>query len=110
MFDVAFIGQSAMYAPMFGATLEKVTEGELYDIYVSEGAPIYHLKYTMSGMPMSVSLPLEAKSYMPNPFGSMDYFSVNGIGFYDTDPLGSFGRNDGCIQWSGRCICTYCYR
>ncbi len=98
VFDVAFIGESAMYAPMAGATLEKVTEGELFDIYVSEGAPIYHLKYTMSGMPMSVSLPLEAKSYMPNPFGYMDYFSVNGIGFYDTDPLGSFERIDGGVQ------------
>lgn len=98
VFDVAFIGESVMYAPMVGATLEKVTEGELYDRYVSESAPIYHLKYTMPGMPMSISLPLEAKSYMPNPFGSMDYFSVNGFGFYDTDPLGSFDRIDGGVQ------------
>ena len=83
-----------MYAPMVGATLEKVTEGELYDKYIENQVPIYHLKYTMENMPMMISLPASIKSYMPNPWAYVNNFRVNGQEFVD----GSFERVDGGVQ------------
>ena len=92
--DVKFIGESEMYAPMVGATLERVTEGDLYDVYDEYMSPIYHLTYTMENMPMLISIPNSVKSYMPNPWSMINNFRVNGMDFDD----GSFEFIDGGVQ------------
>lgn len=92
--DIAFIGENAPYAEMFGATLERVTEGPVYDQYKEYMVPIYHLTYRMENLPMLISLPNSVKSYMPNPWSKINNFKVNGMEFTD----GSFERIDGGVQ------------
>lgn len=75
--DVAFIGESEMYAPMVGATLEHLTEGALYNQYKEGESLVYHLTYTMEGMPMRVSIPNTVVSYTVNPYASKNYIRVN---------------------------------
>lgn len=92
--DVCFVGKSVTTAEKYGASLEKITEGPLYDKYRGEGAPIWSLTYTQENQPMLISLPSSAKSYCPNPFLSMDYVNINGVHFYDSLPTGSFKRKE----------------
>lgn len=75
--DVAFIGESEMYVPMVGATLEHLTEGALYNQYKEGESLVYHLTYTMEGMPMRVSIPNTVVSYTVNPYASKNYIRVN---------------------------------
>lgn len=75
--DVAFVGESEMYAPMVGATLEHLTEGALYNQYKEGESLVYHLTYTMEGMPMRVSIPNTVVSYTVNPYASKNYIRVN---------------------------------
>ncbi len=94
--DVSFLGESAYLAEMAGATLEKITEGPLYDKYKENMVPIYHLKYTMENMPMLLSMPTTARAYVPNPYGRRDCFLVNGLNYDET--IGEFERIDGGVQ------------
>lgn len=80
--DVAFIGESEMYAPMVGASLEHLTEGSLYNQYREGQSLVYHLTYTMENMPMRISIPNTVVSYTVNPYVHKDYFRVNNI-IYD---------------------------
>lgn len=75
--DVAFIGESEKYAPMVGATLEHLTEGALYNQYKEGESLVYHLTYTMEGMPMRISIPNTVVSYTVNPYASKNYIRVN---------------------------------
>lgn len=93
---VEFIGESAMYAEMVGATLEEVTEGSLFDQYKEYGAPIYHLTYRMMGMPMRISIPATAVMYTPNPYMKRDIFVVNGLNYDET--VGRFDFLEGGVD------------
>lgn len=93
---VEFIGESAMYAEMVGATLEEITEGLLYDQYKEYGAPIYHLTYRMLGMPMRISIPSTAVMYTPNPYIKRNIFVVNGLNYDET--VGRFDLMEGGVD------------
>ncbi len=93
---VEFIGESAMYAEMVGATLEEVTEGSLYDQYKEYGAPIYHLTYRMMGMPMRISIPSTAVMYSPNPYIKRNIFKVNNLNYDET--VGKFDLIEGGVD------------
>lgn len=86
---VEFTEQSAMYAEMMGFTLEQLTEGELFDMYYDGMSPVYHLRYTMSGMPMAIKLPAKVKKHNVNPYNLRSAFRVNNL-VYDE----YFGPND----------------
>ena len=84
-----FTEQSAMYAEMMGFTLEKLTEGDLFDLYYDGMSPVYHLRYTATGMPMSVKLPSTVRKHNVNPYNLRTAFRVNNL-VYDE----YFGPND----------------
>ena len=91
--DIEFIGENAPYAEMFGASLEHIVDGPLYDQYKEYQVPIYHLTYTMEKLPMLISMPASVKSYMPNPWSLINNFRVNNME-YDN---GAFERTDGGV-------------
>lgn len=93
---VEFIGESAQYAEMVGATLTQITDGAQYDAWKEYGAPIYHLKYKVDNVPMKISLPRGTIYYMPNPYMKRDLFRVNDQN-YD-DQAGSFSYIDGGVD------------
>ena len=95
-FRIEFIGESAMYAEMVGATLEEVTEGTYYDVYKEYGAPIYQLTYRMENFPMKISLPQGTVFYSVNPYMYRDLFQVNGLSYDETG--GSFSFVDGGVD------------
>ena len=74
-----FTEQSAMYAEMMGFTLEQLTEGELFDAYYDGMSPVYHLRYTMSGMPMAIKIPANVKKHNVNPYNIRSAFRVNDL-------------------------------
>ncbi|MBR2128323.1 MAG: hypothetical protein IJ940_05605 [Bacteroidales bacterium] len=80
--DVAFIGESANYAEMVGATLEHLTEGTLYNQYKENESLVYHLTYRTAGMPMKISIPNSVVSYTVNPWNFKNYIRVNDV-IYD---------------------------
>lgn len=93
-----FTEQSAQYAPMVGCTLERLTEGELFDAYYDGMSPVYHLRYTMPGMPMAIKLPAKVKKHNVNPYGLRSSFRVNNV-IYDEyfgpdDIMGEVVLND----------------
>lgn len=94
--EIKFIGESAQYAEMVGATLDHVTEGPLFDQYKEYGAPIYHLTYRMMGMPMRLSIPPTAVLYSPNPYMKRHVFTVNGLNYDET--VGRFELIDGGVD------------
>lgn len=94
--DIKFIGESAQYAEMVGATLEEVTDGTLYDQYKEYGAPIYHLTYRMMGMPMRISIPTTAVMYTPNPYIKRNIFRVNNLNYDET--VGRFELLEGGVD------------
>lgn len=97
--EIKFIGDSADYAEMAGATLEEVTEDtdkELYDLYKEYDAPIYHLTYRMLAMPMRITIPASAVMYNPNPYAKRHNFRVNGLNYDET--AGEFELIDGGVD------------
>lgn len=95
---IEFTEQSAQYAEMLGFTLEHLTEGDLFDQYTDGMNPVYHLKYTMSGMPLSVKIPATVKTHNVNPYGLRTSFRVNNL-VYDEyfgphDLLGEVETNE----------------
>ncbi|MBR5273743.1 MAG: BACON domain-containing protein [Bacteroidales bacterium] len=94
--EIKFVGESAQYAEMVGATLEEVTEGTLYDQYKEYGAPIYHLTYRMMGMPMRISIPATAVMYTPNPYVKRNIFRVNNLNYDET--VGRFDLLEGGVD------------
>lgn len=82
--DVAFIGESVMYAPMVGATLEDVSEDPSFSQYREGQALVYHLRYTMPAMPMTISIPSSIKKHTVNPYMFRHNIRVNDLK-YDED-------------------------
>ena len=82
--DVAFIGESVMYAPMVGATLEDVSEDPSFSQYREGQALVYHLCYTMPAMPMTISIPSSIKKHTVNPYMFRHNIRVNDLK-YDED-------------------------
>ena len=82
--DVAFIGESEMYAPMVGATLEDVSGVSEFKNYKEGNALLYHLRYTMEKMPMTISIPASIKKHTVNPYAFRHNIRVNDTK-YDED-------------------------
>lgn len=98
--QIGFIGESEMYAPMVGATLEKLTEGAIFDQYTDGMSSVYHLKYTMAGMPMSISIPSGVKKHDVNPWALQYNIRVNDTIYSETfvnDMLGGIELIDGGV-------------
>ena len=96
---VEFIGESVNLADIVGATLMEVTadtDKELYDEFKEYVAPIYHLKYTATGIPMRISVPTSAVKYNPNPYSKRNNFVINGLDYDET--VGEFALIDGGVD------------
>ena len=91
MADVKFIGESEMYAPMVGATLEDVRDNAEFARYREGEALVYHLKYTMENMPMTISIPASVKKHTVNPYQLRHNFSVNETKYDETFVNGVLG-------------------
>ena len=89
--DVKFIGDSEMYAPMVGATLEDVFENPEFSRYREGNALVYHLRYTMENMPMTISIPASVKKHTVNPYQLRHNFSVNETKYDETFVNGVLG-------------------
>lgn len=89
--DVAFIGESEIYAPMVGATLENVYDNPDFSRYREGNALVYHLKYTMEKMPMTISIPASVKKHTVNPYQLRHNFSVNETKYDETFVNGVLG-------------------
>lgn len=99
-FTVEFIGDSVMCAPMTGATLEELTSGDIFDTYSDGISPVYHLRYTMGGIPMSISIPSTVRSHNVNPWSLQYYIRVNDTVYSETfvnDVLGGIELIDGGV-------------
>ena len=73
-----------MYAPMVGATLEDVSEDPSFSQYREGLALVYHLRYTMPAMPMTISIPSSIKKHTVNPYMFRHNIRVNDLK-YDED-------------------------
>lgn len=89
--DVKFIGESEMYAPMVGATLDDVSADPEFARYREGEALVYHLKYTMENMPMTISIPASVKKHTVNPYQLRHNFSVNETKYDETFVNGVLG-------------------
>ena len=89
--DVKFIGESEMYAPMVGATLEDVFDNPEFARYREGNALVYHLRYTMENMPMTISIPASVKKHTVNPYQLRHNFSVNETKYDETFVNGVLG-------------------
>ena len=89
--DVRFIGDSEMYAPMVGATLEDVRENPEFARYREGNALVYHLRYTKENMPMTISIPASVKKHTVNPYQLRHNFSVNEAKYDETFVNGVLG-------------------
>lgn len=89
--DVKFIGESEMYAPMVGATLEDVRDNAEFARYREGDALVYHLRYTMENMPMTISIPASVKKHTVNPYQLRHNFSVNETKYDETFVNGVLG-------------------
>lgn len=89
--DVAFIGESEIYAPMVGATLENVYDNPDFSRYREGNALLYHLQYTMENMPMTISIPASVKKHTVNPYALRHNFSVNETKYDETFVNGVLG-------------------
>lgn len=89
--DVRFIGDSEMYAPMVGATLEDVYDNPEFARYREGNALVYHLRYTMENMPMTISIPASVKKHTVNPYQLRHNFSVNETKYDETFVNGVLG-------------------
>ena len=89
--DVAFIGESEIYAPMVGATLENVFDNPEFSRYKEGNALLYHLRYTMENMPMTISIPASVKKHTVNPYALRHNFSVNETKYDETFVNGVLG-------------------
>ncbi|MBR5104541.1 MAG: BACON domain-containing protein [Bacteroidales bacterium] len=89
--DVAFIGESEIYAPMVGATLENVYDVLEFSRYKEGNALLYHLKYTQENMPMTISIPASVKKHTVNPYALRHNFSVNETKYDETFVNGVIG-------------------
>lgn len=83
--DVKFIGESIENSVKMGATLEKLTEGSIYNQYRDGNALVYHLTYTQEDAPMTISIPASIVSHDVNPFPLRHNIRVNDQK-YDEDP------------------------
>lgn len=99
--EVRFIGDSESSASAAGATLERLTKGELYDQYKEGHTPVYHLRYTSADAPMLISLPSGVKTHDVNPWNLQYYIRVNDNVYSETfvnDKLGGIELIDGGVM------------
>lgn len=89
--DVRFIGDSEMYAPMVGATLEDVTKDPNYAHYKDGNNQVFHLRYTMPNMPMTISIPTDVVKHTVNPYNLRHNFRVNETKYDETFVNGILG-------------------
>lgn len=99
--DVAFIGESAELAHKVGATLTLCQDGKVDGEYYRQAAEeVYHLRYTMEGYPLKISIPNTAVMHTVNGWSIHEYIRVNNIVY--TKPVngraGGFERIDGGID------------
>ena len=97
---ISFIGESIEAAPLAGATLERLTKGELFDIYTDGMSPVYHLRYTKEDVPMSISLPTTVKKHDVNPWSMQYNIRVNDTVYSETiinDMVGGIKLQDGGV-------------
>ena len=85
---VEFTEQSATVAAQLGFTLERLTEGEIFDLYYDGQNPVYHLTYTDTEHPLSIKIPSKVKTHNVNPWEYKNCFRINDE-IYDE----SFGPN-----------------
>lgn len=88
-FVIEFTEQSATIAAQLGFTLEKLTEGEIFDMYYDGQNPVYHLTYTDTEHPLSIKIPSKVKKHNVSPYEYRGCFRVNDV-IYDE----FFGPND----------------
>jgi len=81
-FTVEFTELSATYAEAAGASLEHLTSGELFEFFSDGISPVYHLTYSMEGMPLRIRIPDSVKKHTVNPYGYKNFFRVNDV-IYD---------------------------
>ena len=74
---VEFTEEGAQYAQMTGATLEKLTEGSIFDAYYDGMSTLYHLTYRKEGMPLKIKIPASIKKHDVSPWVYKSYFKVN---------------------------------
>lgn len=79
---VEFTEESAALAAQLGYTLEKLTEGEIFDLYYDGQHPVYHLRYTGVDNPLSIKVPSKVKKHNVSPYELRDCFRVNDV-IYD---------------------------
>ena len=79
---VEFTEESAALAANLGYTLEKLTEGDLFDEYYDGQHPVYHLRYTSMDTPLSIKVPSKVKKHNVSPYELRDCFRVNDV-IYD---------------------------
>lgn len=78
--DYKFVGESAAYAEMVGATLAEVTSGQYFETYKEYGCPIWEIKYASymaRTMPMTINVPAYTAA-MVVPQDKVDYFWTEG--------------------------------
>ena len=86
---VEFTEESAQYAQMVGATLEKLVDGPVFEAYYDGMSTIYHLTYKMEAMQLKIRIPASIKKHDVNPVAYKSSFKVNNL-VYDE----SFGPED----------------
>lgn len=72
-----------------GATLERLTSGDLYKEYRDGDTPVYHLAYTKESQPLRITLPETVAKHNVNPYADSRNIRVNDV-LYDE----YFGPND----------------
>lgn len=95
-FTGEFIGESAYYAEMVGASLEEITSGPLFDQWIEYNAPIYQLTYKVDNFPMRITLPRGTVYYLPNPYAKRNLFRVNNLDYDES--IGSFEFIEGGVD------------
>lgn len=99
--DVAFIGESITMARQVGATLRLCPDGKVDGEYHRQAEEdVYHLRYTMEGQPLKISIPNSAVMHTVNGWSIREYIRVNDIVY--TTPVngrvGGFKRVDGGVD------------
>ncbi len=95
---VEFTEMAAQYAQMTGATLEHLTEGDIFDHYSEGMNVVYHLTYKSEGMPLKIRIPSSVRKHNVNPYAYRSFFRVNDV-IYDeyfgpSDILGEVALDD----------------
>lgn len=86
---VEFTDMSSQYAGMTGASLVRLSEGDIYEHFCEGGVTVYQLTYKTEGMPLKIKIPANIFKHNVNPYKYRTFFKVNNT-VYDE----YFGPND----------------